>query len=75
MANVMTITEIETRFKSEWVLVEDPETNAANEVQSGIVIAHSKYRDEVYRLAATAQPKRFAILYTGECPRDAAIIL
>lgn len=75
MANVMTIAEIEAHFESEWVLVGDPETNAANEVQSGTVIAHSKDRDEVYRLAATARPKRFAILYTGECPRDAAIIL
>jgi hypothetical protein len=71
----MTIAEIEARFESEWVLVEDPVTNDANEVQSGTVVGHSKDRDEVYRIATTARPKRFAILYTGECPRDAAIIL
>jgi hypothetical protein len=75
MASVMTIAEIKTHFDSEWVLVEDPETNDVFEVQSGMVAAHSKDRDEVYRLAAAARPKRFAILYTGECPRDAAIIL
>jgi hypothetical protein len=75
MASVMTIAEIEAHFESEWVLVEDPETNDANEVQSGMVTAHSKDRDEVYRLAATARPRRFAILYTGACPRDVAIIL
>jgi hypothetical protein len=75
MANVMTIAEIKAHFDSEWVLVEDPETNDAFEVQSGTVAAHSKDRDEVYRLAATSRPKRFAILYTGQCPRDAAIIL
>ncbi len=75
MANIMTVAEMMARFESEWVLVEDPETNEANEVQSGMMTAHSKDRDEVYRLAATARPKRFAILYTGKCPRDAAIIL
>lgn len=75
MATVMTIAEIEDHFQAEWVLVEDPETNGANEVQSGTVTAHSKDRDEVYRLVANTQPKRFAVLYTGECPRDAAIIL
>ncbi len=75
MASVMTIAGIKAHFESEWVLVEDPETDDANEVQSGTVTAHSKDRDEVYRIATTARPKRFAILYTGECPRNAAIIL
>jgi len=75
MASVMTIAEIEDHFQAEWVLVEDPETNDVNEVKSGTVTAHSKDRDEVYRLLASAQPKRFAVLYTGECPRDTAIIL
>ena len=54
MANVMTIAEIKAHFDSEWVLVEDPETNDAFEAQSGTVAAHSKDRDEVYRLAANA---------------------
>jgi hypothetical protein len=32
---VLTIAEIESRFASEWVLLGDPETNAALEVQGG----------------------------------------
>lgn len=75
MTNVMTIAEIKAQFDSEWVLVEDPQTNDALEVQSGVMGAHSKDRDEVYRYAVTSRPKRFAILYTGEIPKDAAIIL
>jgi hypothetical protein len=71
----MTIAEIEEQFESEWVLVEDPTTDDANEVQSGTVTAHSKDRDEVYRHAATARPKRFAIVFTGKLPKDTAIIL
>ena len=37
MSDMLTITEIEAQFISEWVLVEDPQTNDALEVQSGKV--------------------------------------
>src|SRR2546430_2384297 len=75
MADILTIAEIETQFVSEWVLVEDPQTNDALEVQSGKVLYHSKDRDEVYRDAVRLRPKRFAMLYTGTLPRDTAIVL
>ncbi len=75
MDNVLTITEIESQFKDEWVLVEDPQTNEALEVQRGTVRAHSKDRDEVYRTAVELRPKRFAVLYTGKMPKDTAIVL
>jgi hypothetical protein len=75
MDSVLTIAEIEERFQSEWVLVEDPQTNEALEVQSGKVVCHSNERDEVYRRAVALRPKRFAVLYTGTIPKDAAIVL
>ena len=75
MDNILTITEIEAQFQSEWVLLEDPQTNEALEVQSGKVLCHSKDRDEVYRKAVTLHPKRFAVLYTGKIPQDTAIAI
>ena len=75
MSDVLTITEIEAQFASEWVLVEDPQTNDVLEVQSGKVLAHSKDRDEVYREAVRLRPQRFAMLYTGTLPKDTAIVL
>jgi len=75
MEDLLSISEIETRFESEWVLVEDPETNDALEVQVGRVVFHSKDRDEVYRKAVECRPKRFAMLYTGTMPEDTAIVL
>jgi hypothetical protein len=60
------IDEINTRFVSEWILLEDPQTDEALRVLGGKVAAHSRDRDEVYRFAAETCPKRFAILYTGE---------
>lgn len=75
MDDLLTIAEIEAQFESEWVLVEDPQTNEALEVQSGKVRWHSKDRDEVYRKAVQLHPRRFAVLYTGRMPRDTAIVL
>ncbi len=75
MGDVLMIAQIEARFTSEWVLVEDPETNQALEVQRGKVRWHSKDREEVYRKAVELRPKRFAVLYTGRMPEDTAIVL
>jgi len=71
----LTAAEMEAEFESEWVLVEDPETNDALEVQRGKVRWHSKDRDEVYRKAVELRPKRFAMLYTGKMPDDTAVVL
>jgi hypothetical protein len=73
--DILTIAQIEAQFESEWVLVEDPQTNEALEVQSGKVRWHSQDRDEVYRKAVELRPRRFALLYTGKMPQDTAIVL
>jgi hypothetical protein len=75
MDNVLTTAQIEAQFASEWILVVDPQTNDALEVQSCKVFWHSKDRDEVYRKAVELRPKRFAVLYTGKMPKDTAVVL
>ena len=75
MSEVLTITEIQSQFHSEWILVGDLRTDDSLQVQSGKVIYHSKDRDEVYRKAVELRPKRFAMLYTGTLPKDTAIVL
>jgi hypothetical protein len=75
MSDIMTISEIESRFDDEWVLVEDPVTAEDLTVQSGMVRFHSKDRDEVYRKAAELRPKRFAMLYTGSVPENTVFAL
>ena len=75
MSELLTIAEIEARFDSEWVLVENPQTNPTLQVQSGMVLWHSKDRDEVYRKAVELRPKHFAMLYTGSLPKNTAIVL
>ncbi len=75
MKEVMTIEEIQSNFDSEWVLIDDPQTNDALEVIAGRVLHHSRDRDEVYRKAVVLRPRRSAVLFTGELPEDTAVIL
>ena len=69
----LSYTEIEQQFSDEWILVGEPQTNAALEVEGGIVLFHSHDRDAVYREAIRLRPQRFAVLFTGEQPVDTAI--
>ncbi len=72
---VMTMQEMSARYSSEWILVGEPETDAALEVRKGRVLCHSKDREEVYRCAVALRPKRSAILFTGQLPHDTAVVL
>jgi hypothetical protein len=75
MDEILSAGEMESRFVAEWLLVEDPQTDDALEVRTGKVRFHSKDRDEVYRKAVELRPRRFAVLYTGLIPKDAAVVL
>lgn len=75
MDEVMLIEEIISRFDSEWVLIEDPKTDENLNIIGGKVIYHSKDRDEVYRKAVSLRPRRSAVIYTGEIPEEAAVVL
>jgi hypothetical protein len=75
MPEVMKIDEIEARFPDEWILVIDPDTGPDLKVRSGVVAAHSKDRDEVYRTALALRPKRSAVWFNGEPPEGAVFVL
>ena len=71
----MTLSQMKPGFRSEWVLIGDPDTDRALNVRGGKVLHHSKDRDEVYRKAISLRPTRSAVMYTGRIPEDTAIIL
>jgi len=75
MGEALTIQDINSRYASEWVLVEDPQLDRSLNVQAGRVRFHSKDRDEVYRKAVELRPIRFAMLYTVRMPENTAVIL
>ena len=75
MDEVLALADIQAKFNSEWVLLEDPETAESLEVTGGKVLWHSKDRDEVYRKAQELGPAHAAILYTGTLADEVMVIL
>jgi hypothetical protein len=75
MAEILNIDEIKSRHDGEWVLIDDPVADESLAVLSGIVLSHSKDRDEVYRKARELKPTHSAVLFFGHLPKNAAIVL
>lgn len=75
MNEILTRSEIETRFNSEWILIADPEVDEHLNVTRGKIIAHSTDRDEVDRRAVELRLKHSAFLYTGQVPDDVVIVI
>ena len=66
MADILTLTEIEQRFPSEWVLIDQPQTDQFDHVIGGKVVFHGKDREEVYRQALQLPiPRHCAVRFTG----------
>ena len=75
MKEILSFSEIKKRYDAEWVLIGDPETCDDFIIKQGVVLWHSKDRDEVYRKAREIRPNHSAILYTGKLPDDVAVVL
>ena len=73
--DVLSLEEIHSRYKGEWILLQDPEIDKDLNIRKGRVVFHSKDRDEVDRKAIQLRLKHSAFLYTGTMPDDAAIVL
>jgi hypothetical protein len=75
MNEVLPTSEIESRFDSEWVLLGRPQTDEANQILRGEVLAHSRDRHEGYRRLLALRPGDYAMLYPGQMPENTAIVL
>jgi hypothetical protein len=75
MNEVLTMEEIESRYDSEWVLIEDPVLNENLEVLQGKVIYHSRDRDEFDRESLRYPTRHAAVLYVGEPPVGMEFVL
>jgi hypothetical protein len=72
---ILTVQEIEARYPSEWVLIEDPEVDQQLDVIRGRVVWHSRNRDEVDSKAIELRPKSPATRYMGAWPENMEYIL
>ena len=67
MDDILTREEIEERYKDEWVLLGDHESDEFLRPTRGRVLCHSKDRDEVYRTGVELKPRHSATMYVGTC--------
>ncbi len=75
MTETLTIDEIKARYAPEWVLIGEPETDEALDLQAGKVLFHSTDRDEVCRKAMEYPPGRYALQFLGTIPEDLVLVL
>jgi hypothetical protein len=73
--DVLTIEEIEARYKPFWVLIAEPQTDDMQRLLSGKVIFHSLERDAVWQKALELKLDRIAVRYLGEYPEDMVLLL
>ncbi|RKY59090.1 MAG: hypothetical protein DRP94_04575 [Candidatus Latescibacterota bacterium] len=67
--------QIKEKFDGEWVLIECIEVDDSFQVVEGEVLYHDPDKDKVYRKLLELRPKRYAIEYVGEIPKDLAVML
>jgi hypothetical protein len=68
MNEITTLEEMEKKFDSEWVLLENSELDRYNRVLGGKLLWHSKDRDEIHEKMLEFRPRRSALLYIGAPP-------
>ena len=67
------IESIKEKHRDEWVLLSDCELDEFNEPLSGVVVAHSKDRQEIYNKQMEIK-KDLCIYYTGKIPEDLGVM-
>jgi hypothetical protein len=75
MRKFETIDQVMSAFPSEWVLIDEPETDESMRLLGGRVVFHSTNRDDVYRKAAVLRLPHFAVRFLGSIPENLAVIL
>ncbi len=70
----ITLDQIKKRYPNEWVLLAEPETDKMLNIKSGIVIAHSPQRSEIY-LKQRGLEGNYAIEYTGDIAKNKIFVL
>ena len=75
MQEILTMAEIKQFYSSEWILIEELETDEKMLVKAGKVTFHSGNKAEVYSKAKELKPKYFAVMYIGKLPEDITFLL
>lgn len=67
------IEKIKKKYKRQWLLIADYETDNVGHLIRGRVIAHSKKRDDIYKKQMKYK-RPLAIRYSGPIPKDLVVM-
>jgi hypothetical protein len=71
----MEMAEIRKRYRNEWVLIEYTKLDDELNVVEGVVITHSKDREEIHKAQMELKNKKLAIEYLGEIPEEEDLVV
>ena len=66
----MTLTDIESKYGSTWVLLEDPIHDANDNTTGGTVLCISENPEDLDRVLLLRRPKHFAYSHPGPTPEN-----
>jgi hypothetical protein len=75
MDEILSVEAMESRYPSEWVLIDEPRIGEMSRLLGGRVVFHSRSRDDVSRKAIELRLPHFAVRYLGTMPEDMVLIL
>lgn len=75
MTERLTKNEMCDRFRSEWLVIVEPEHDTQRRVVAGRVLAHGTDKAKVYASANESAFSHIAFMFTGPLRRDVAFIL
>ena len=70
---VLTVSDMDEKYRDEWLLVADCELGEKAELKAGRVVEHSRSREDVRRKLKD-YPGHVAIRFTGKIPDDLVVV-
>lgn len=70
----MRLSDIQKKYRNQWVLVEFSKLDKDFRVKEGKVIAHAANKEEIYKAWLHTRGKNVSIEYCGELPQDLAVM-
>ncbi len=76
MSTRLSFKQIEQRYDSQWVLLDELDLDKYDQIKRARVVFHSSDLDAVHRKAMKSKSKQIARIYIGEkAPKDVGVIL
>ena len=74
MMKAMRLSEIQKKYRNQWVLVEYSNLGKDLRVKAGKVIAHATNKEDIYKALLATRGKNVSIEYCGKIPDNLVVM-